>query len=156
MNRYILPICLLALTPVCAQNKTEPKPRVVFVCEHGSAKSVIAATEFSRIARENGLNVDVLTRGTNPDAEVPKSIRDGLKADGQDIGALKPTKVSKDDLKGATTIVSFGPDLTPLLPQGVKVMDWSATPSTQDYGVARDYIRKKLDDLLKDLRRPDR
>src|SRR6476660_2666664 len=75
MNRYILPICLLALTPVCAQDKPEPK-RVVFVCEHGSAKSVIAATEFSRIARENGLKVDVLTRGTNPDAEVSKSIRD--------------------------------------------------------------------------------
>jgi protein-tyrosine-phosphatase len=155
-SRCILPLCLLALTPIRAQStkSPEPKPRVVFVCEHGSAKSVIAAAEFSRMAKETGIDLDILARGTNPDVEVPKLVRDGLKADGHDVGAMKPTKVSEGDLKGATRIVSFGPDLTPLLAQGATVMDWSATPSvSEDYRAARDYIRKKLEDLVKDMKK---
>ena len=40
------------------------------------------------------------------------------------------------DLKGATKIVSFGPDLTPWLADGATVVDWSATPSvSEDYHV---------------------
>lgn len=66
----------------------------MFVCEHGSAKSVIAAAELKRIAKEKGLDLNILARGTNPDAEIPKLVRDRLKADGYDIGMLKPAKVS--------------------------------------------------------------
>jgi arsenate reductase (thioredoxin) len=155
-SRCILPLCLSALTPIWAQSTTSPdsKPRVVFVCEHGSAKSVIAAAEFSRMAKETGIDLDILARGTNPDAEVPKLVRDGLKADGLDVGAMKPTKISASDLKGATRIVSFGPNLTPLLAQGATVADWSATPSvSEDYRAARDYIRKKLQDLVKEMKK---
>src|SRR5258708_4839682 len=152
----ITPLCLLVLAPVWAQSgkAPDPKPRVVFVCEHGSAKSVIAAAEFSRMARESGIDLDILSRGTNPDAEIPKLVRAGLKADGHDIGAMKPAKVSKDDLRGATKIISFGPDLKPLLAQGAAVADWSATPSvSDDYRAARDYIRKRLEDLLKEIKK---
>lgn len=104
------------------------------------------------MAKENGIDLIILARGTNPDAEVPKLVRDGLKADGNDVGAMKPMKVSKTDLKGATRIVSFGPDLTPLLERGATVADWIATPSvSEDYRAARDYIRNKLENLMKDL-----
>jgi hypothetical protein len=54
----------------------------------------------------------------------------------------------------STRIVSFGADLTPFLAQGVKVADWSATPSvSEDYRAARDYIRKKLEDLVKEIKK---
>jgi hypothetical protein len=113
---------------------------------------MIAAAEFKRMAAERGLDLNILARGTNPDAEIPKLVRDGLKADGVDLGALRPTKVSERDLKGAAKIVSFGPDLSPWLTDGATVADWSATPSvSEDYGRARDYIRKQLELLLKDL-----
>src|SRR4051794_22054800 len=134
------------------QGVSQPKPRVVFVCEHGSAKSVIAAAEFTRMAKANGLDVSIVSRGTNPDAEIPKLVRDGLKSDGHDIGSLKPVKVSENDLKGATKIISFGPDLAPWLPKGTVVTDWSATPSvSENYAAARDYIRRQLEALLRDL-----
>lgn len=151
----MLPLLLLGFGAVLAQDrKSDAKPTVVFVCEHGSAKSVIAASEFERIAKEQGLEVKILARGANPDAEIPKLVRDGLKADGYDVGTMKPTKVSEKDLKGATKIVSFGPDLKPLLEDGAVVSDWSATPSvSEDYRVARHYIRQQLDILLKDLKR---
>jgi arsenate reductase (thioredoxin) len=156
MRTSVVPLFLLGLGVVLAQDRRSPdaKPTVVFVCEHGSAKSVIAASEFERMAKEKGLDVKILARGANPDAEIPKLVRDGLKADGYDVGNLKPTKVSEKDLKGAAKIVSFGPDLKPLLTDGAVVSDWSATPSvSEDYRAARDYIRQQLEILLKDLRK---
>jgi arsenate reductase (thioredoxin) len=152
----MLSVCLAVLAPAWGQTvkSAEAKPTVVFVCEHGSAKSVIAAAEFSRMAKENGLDVNILARGTNPDPEIPKLVRDRLKADGHDIGALKPAMVSESDLKGAVKIVSFGPDLKPWLAEPAAVADWSATPSVgKDYGAARDYIRKQLEALVKELRK---
>jgi len=63
-------------------------------------------------------------------------------------------KVSEKDLKGATKIVSFGPDLSPWLTDGTTVADWSATPSvSEDYQAAREYIRKQLEILVKELRK---
>jgi hypothetical protein len=45
----MLPVYLLVLAPMWGQdvNSSELKTKVVFVCEHGSAKSVIAAAENS-------------------------------------------------------------------------------------------------------------
>src|SRR5437667_12284668 len=112
MRTSVLSLFLL-VSALSAQDSKTPatKPTVVFVCEHGSAKSIIAAIEFESMAKEKGLDLIIVARGTNPDAEIPKLVRDGLKADGYDAGTRKPTKVSEKDLQGAARIVSFGPDL---------------------------------------------
>ena len=145
----------MALSACVAWPQTAPK--VVFVCEHGAAKSVMAAAEFRRMAKEKGLTVDVVSRGTVPDAEIPAAIRNGLMSDGMDIGAAKPVKVSAQDLAGATKIVSFGPDLAEWLPKGSKTLDWSATPSPgKDYRAAREYIVKQLEPLVADLEKAKR
>src|SRR6266700_3630157 len=113
MRTLVLSLFMPAAVILAQQSKSSAtKPTVVFVCEHGSAKSIIAAVEFERMAKENGLELNILARGANPDAEIPKIVRDGLKADGYDLGDSKPTRVSEKDLKGAVKIVSFGPDLT--------------------------------------------
>src|SRR6266478_6234419 len=93
MRPSVLTMIMLATAILAQQTKTtSTKPTVVFVCEHGSAKSIIAAAEFERMAKEKGLNLNILARGTNPDAEITKLVRDGLEADGYDVGNLKPTK----------------------------------------------------------------
>jgi arsenate reductase len=145
----------LLMAPLAAQTSQAPvsKPRIVFVCEHGAAKSVIAAAELTRAARENGLEVTVLARGTNPDAEIPASIRAGLRADGLTVPATKPVKVSAEDVKGATRVITFGPDLRPLA-NGITVTDCSATPSpSENYTAARDYIRKRVESLVNELKK---
>jgi arsenate reductase len=154
MRTSTISLFLFVGTAMLAQDgkSSDAKPKVVFVCEHGSAKSVIAATEFQQMAKEKGLDLNILARGTNPDDEIPRVVRDGLKADGFDAGSMKPTKVSEKDLKGAAKIVSFGPDLKPWVSDGASVSDWSATPSvSDDYRKAREYIRKQLEVLLKDF-----
>ena len=151
MRTSVLFLLILTAGMFAQESKfSSSKPTVVFVCEHGSAKSIIAAVEFERMAKEKGLDLNILARGTNPDTEIPKLVRDGLKADGYDAGARKPTKVSEKDLNGAAKVVSFGPDLKPWLQDGATVTDWSATPSvSEDYRRASNYIRQRLETLLK-------
>ena len=49
------------------------------VCEHGSAKSVVAAAHFNYIARERNLKLRAISRGTNPDEEIAPKAAEGLK-----------------------------------------------------------------------------
>ncbi len=149
---------LLAITIPCAaqQSKAAARQKVVFVCEHGAAKSVMAAAEFERLAKQKGVAFEIISRGTIPDAEVAAPIRQHLLADGMDIGTAKPAKVSAKDLEGATTVVTFGPNLTSLMPKGTNLLDWSATPSpSKDYRVAREYIVKQLGTLVETMQKAE-
>jgi arsenate reductase len=130
-------------------------PKIVFVCEHGSSKSVVAAAHCRRLAKERGLDIQVVSRGTAPEAEVPTGVRNGLKADGIEVGRFKPAGVSAADLKDATKVISFGPDLSAFTKGSVE--DWSATPAvSDDYNAARSYIVKRLQVLLDQLSMPTR
>ena len=44
--------------------------RVLFVCLHGAAKSVVAAAHFRRLAAARGLAIGAVAAGTEPDAEL--------------------------------------------------------------------------------------
>ncbi len=148
----LLAIAALGAAGLLAQQSASPKPKVVFVCEHGAAKSVLAAAEFERMAKDRGLDFQVLARGTNIDPELSPSVVKGLNADGLTPAVSKPVKVDAKDLAGAVKVVTFGPDLSGLLPKGSQALDWSATPSTgQDYKSARDYIRNELGKMLSQL-----
>src|SRR5215207_1472346 len=46
-----------------------PRPRVLFVCLHGAAKSVVGAAHFRRLAAARGLDIDAVAAGTEPDDE---------------------------------------------------------------------------------------
>ena len=43
-----------------------PRSKVVFVCLHGAAKSIVAAELFRRYAAERDFSVDILARGLEP------------------------------------------------------------------------------------------
>jgi protein-tyrosine-phosphatase len=38
------------------------------MCPHGEAKSVLASAYFQRLAKERGLNVHVVSAGTDPES----------------------------------------------------------------------------------------
>ena len=60
-------------------------PFILFVCLHGSAKSVIASQYFRRVASERGIAADTAAAGTEPDPEIPPGVVRGLGADGFDV-----------------------------------------------------------------------
>src|SRR6267142_5060719 len=114
-------------------------PSVLFVCLHGSAKSVIAAEHFRRLAAARGVPVEVRSAGLEPDAAVPPKVAAGLLADGIDVRAFKPRKPSEGDVTQATTVVAFGCDLGPLAARARRVERWDDVPAvSEDFGRARD------------------
>jgi arsenate reductase (thioredoxin) len=64
--------------------------KVAFVCLHGSAKSLIAAEYFNRIAIERNLPLRATTSGPEPDTKVPENVIAGLKSRGIDVGQYHP------------------------------------------------------------------
>src|SRR5499426_1387660 len=56
-----------ALYSFCrAQPGAKPRPRVLFVCLHGAAKSVVGAAHFRRLAAARGLDIDAVAPGVEP------------------------------------------------------------------------------------------
>src|SRR5829696_217556 len=85
-----------------------PAPTVVFVCEHGAAKSVIATTYFNKIAAEKGLRARATYRGVNPQADLSVSALKGLREDGLSVPDRKPSPISDADVSGASVIFAIG------------------------------------------------
>ena len=76
------------------------KQKIIFVCEHGAAKSVIAASYFNKLANEKGLNLQAIARGTNPDQTLsPKTVK-GLMEDGLQPTESIPQKLDKRSKHG--------------------------------------------------------
>ena len=144
----LIPLLGAMALPAQQESKTAP-PKIVFVCEHGAAKSVIAAKELEKLARERGISVQAVSRGKTPDPDIPLPVRTGLKADGIEIGTMKPVQVKPEDMRDAAIVISFGPDLSAVTGQKLSVEDWSATPDvSENFAAARDYIVKRLQTLL--------
>src|SRR5688500_13776071 len=98
---------VVVLATAGAAEVQQPEQIVLFVCEHGTAKSVIAAAHFNRMAAERGLAVRAISRGTAPDATVPSRISEGLKRDGLRLpDGFTPTALSGTDMAQAIRIVS--------------------------------------------------
>ena len=130
----------------------EQTPVVVFVCEHGSAKSILAAAHFNALAKKRGLRLRAISRGTNPDEKIAPSVANGLQADGVEVGVEKPARLSPEDASGAIRVVAFCP-----LPKGslgsVPIEEWKDVPSTsEDYSKARDDIVERVKQLLDELK----
>ncbi|MFL5578910.1 MAG: hypothetical protein ACJ8AO_00920 [Gemmatimonadaceae bacterium] len=126
--------------------------RVVFVCEHGAAKSVVAAALFNRMAAERGLAAQAVARGTEPDTVIPAHVRDGLRADGADIGDARPQGLGAADGRGARLFVAFDVEVPAAVAGGAPVRRWDGTPSVmRGYDLGRDSIRVRVAELIAEL-----
>jgi arsenate reductase (thioredoxin) len=80
---------------------------IVFVCEHGSAKGVVAAAHFNRLAAERGLELRAVSRGTDPDTEIAPAAEVGLRADGLVVVERSLAKLTQTDAAKAVRVVTF-------------------------------------------------
>jgi arsenate reductase (thioredoxin) len=126
-----------------------PARNIVFVCLHGSAKSLMAAEYFKRLAARRGLAVEVIAAGIEPDLDVPPGVAAGLLADGIDVRGYRPRPVAREELATASRIIAFGCDLRTLAPEGVRIEQWQdVPPATECFSSARDVILDRLQELL--------
>ena len=127
---------------------------VVFVCEHGSLKSLIAASLFNRAAADRGLRYRAVSRGVNPEERVPPAIAAALRQDGFDVEGFHPRGLSRDDFTGAKRVVAIGVELpAPGAESQASIESWSdIPPASVDYVAARAALQRHVDALLDDLK----
>jgi arsenate reductase (thioredoxin) len=118
-------------------------PVIIFVCEHGAAKSIVAAAYFNQLARELNLKLHAIARGSNPDREFSPSAMEGLRRDGMDVPEGAPIELTREDVVTARQIISFCE-----LPEHYNIAQYEKwddiPPVSENYAIARDRIVAKL------------
>jgi arsenate reductase len=128
---------------------------IVFVCEHGAAKSVIAATLFNKLAAERGLRQRAIYRGATPQADLSAATLKGLRDDGLLLPADKPAPITSADVNAATFIFAIGCTLPESAAASGKAESWADVPEVSDgYAGARDAIRRHVERLIERLQNP--
>lgn len=103
--------------------------RVVFVCQHGSVKSLISASLFNRTAEQRGLPFHAISRGVNPEEHVPPAIVAAMHVDGFEVEAYADE--------------AHAP-----------VQSWDdVPPASIDYAAARSVLQQHIDALLDELQK---
>jgi protein-tyrosine-phosphatase len=115
------------------------QPVIIFVCEHGAAKSIVAAAYFNQFIQETGLNLQAIARGTNPDTTLLPEAIQGLAKDGLTPGEATPQKLTPADIQSAQRMIAFCE--LPVEYQGQVIVErWDVPPVSENYEVARDAI----------------
>lgn len=121
---------------------------IIFVCEHGAAKSVIAAAYFNQLASQMGLDMRAVGRGTHPDEELsPQTLR-GLSEEGLTPTESVPQKLTVTELRSAQRVITFC-DLPAEYPQQMPSERWEDVPPvSKNYETARDAIVGHIHQML--------
>src|SRR3954465_3447695 len=81
--------------------------QVVFVREHGAAKSVVAAQYFNKLAAGRGLAIRSIARGADPQAELSVSAVKGLTADGLPPAPGVPRPLTASEVRNSARVIAF-------------------------------------------------
>lgn len=143
---------MLSLGPGLQPAGGAPSPQVVFVCEHGAAKSLIATLYFNKLAAERGIAARASFRGVDPQDALSVRAVAGLNDDGLAIPAQRPTAITAADVAAATHIFAIGCSLPASAAQSAKASSWDDVPDDQGYGPMRDAIVRHVRALIDTLR----
>lgn len=127
-------------------------PRVLFVCVHNAGRSQMAAA-FAR--HLGGANVEVISAGSAPGPAVHPGVAAALAEVGIDVSDVRPRRLERSDVEGATVVVTMGcGDACPVVP-GVAREDWPledpAGKPLAEVRPIRDDVRARVADLLRRL-----
>lgn len=138
----------------CQQVSQQRAPiPILMVCEHGSVKSLMAASLFNKASEQRGLPYHATARGVSPDPSVPAAIAAALADEGFDVSNFVPSKFSTNELIGAERVVLIGLDTNALDGRSSgSVESWLDVPAASvDYSAARTSLVQHIDALLDEL-----
>ena len=127
--------------------------QILFVCEHGAAKSVVAAAHFNRLAAERGLSLLAVPRGTEPDEAFAAGAIHGLEMDGVALAGGRPRGVTATDIDASLRVIAFGDAAEALRDIRRDVERWDVPAVSEGYEAARTDIVDRLESLLEELSR---
>jgi protein-tyrosine-phosphatase len=130
------------------------RERIVFLCPHGAAKSVIAAAYCQQLADLQNVPLRATAAGTEPDAEFSPAVLELLRTEGICVADQRPRRVTPEELAAASRIISLGCDLDDFQLTGTVVEHWDdVPPPSQNLLLARDQIRAHVEQLVATLQR---
>jgi arsenate reductase len=143
-------LSIVAIIILCCQSGFGQNKKIVFVCEHGAAKSVIAAAYFNRIAKEKNIPWEAICRGRNPDKAVSQKTQELLKKNKLFNPELIPTKLTQQDVDQAQQVILLCP-----LPDNLtfkSILSWPGIDAVDgNFDKLRDDIVLKLNPLIDSL-----
>ena len=144
-------VAVAALTAAgCAVQRMIKPPKILFVCQAGTAKSAIAREIFKKRAKERGIAVDVFSRGLVIEDHLSPALKENLRSDQIDTNAEPALPLQPGDWTAADILVNFNP--LPTSVQHKDVRDWTDVPSVNDdYANAKRIMGKRIDELLNEL-----
>jgi chromate transporter len=127
---------------------------ILFLCQQGGAKSVIAAEYFNRLARENGLPyAAVAAAAEEPYADVPSIVVEFLGRDGVDVSGFKPRRVESRDIAEAERVVSIDCRLDGLAQEPARLDRWDDVPKVSEgIDASAHAISRYVETLVNELR----
>jgi arsenate reductase len=146
-------IAALAISFVAFQlPAASASPTVVFVCEHGAAKSLTATAYFNKLTAERGLAARATFRGVDPQDALSVRAVTGLTEDGLAIPEGRPTAIAASDVSTASHIFAIGCALPATATQSGKASSWDDVPDDQGHGPMRDATVRHVRALIETLR----
>lgn len=125
-----------------------PNSTIVFVCEHGAAKSVIAAAYFNQFANERRLPLRAIARGTDPEENLSTQALKGLSEDGLSPIESVPQKLTEADIQSAQRVIAFC-ELPIEYHKQTVIEYWEDIPPvSENYARARDVITEHIRQML--------
>jgi protein-tyrosine-phosphatase len=129
--------------------------KVVFVCAHGAAKSVLAGSYFNLLAEQAGIDARAVARGTEPDAEIAQRVRADAETNGVALCASQPTRLDDADVESADVLIAFDVQVPPL-ERSRQHLAWDGLPAlSEDFDSGKAAILSRVEGLVADLRQPD-
>lgn len=120
--------------------------KILFLCPHGGAKSVLAASFFNRLAEERRLPFTATAAATeDPYDAVPAPVADLLAAEGVDVRAYAPRRVEEGEANAAAKVIAIGCDVE-------SFEQWNDVPAASaDLDGAASALRRHVAALLDEL-----
>jgi protein-tyrosine-phosphatase len=131
-----------------------PKSTILFLCQYGGAKSVIAASYFNRLAERHALPyAAVAAAAEEPYEAVPPPVVAFLDQDGFAVGAFKPRHVEAGDVQEAARVIGIDCDLAHADAGDAGVERWDDVPKvSDDLEASAAAIRRHVEELAAELR----
>ena len=154
----LLMLCLSTITTWANANESDtPDAQVLFICEHGNVKSLMAASYFNQITRERHLPFTAISRGITPDSTtVPAVIATGLRTEGFDVSAFRPIQVTANDIDSARRVIAISVPSPILVGKNTaSIQTWDdVPPATLDFKASSASLKAHIEALLAQLAAP--
>lgn len=133
------------------------EPTVAFVCVQNAGRSQMAAAFANREKRRRGVDVRILTGGTDPADQVHPEVLEVMNERSIDLSDKRPREITAEGLASADVVITMGCSAGEVCPANFdgENRDWDLDdPDDRDLEavrVIRDDIRRRVTILFDEL-----